>query len=60
MKRKKAKEINRQNGAREVDATHVRRLMVNKRKANDNSEGASFFISNFVRLRKLTTGTESD
>ncbi len=56
-----AKEISRLNGAREVDATDVRRWMVNKRKANDNSEGASFLLlSNFVRLRWLATETESD
>ncbi len=36
-------EISRLNGAREVDATDVRRWMVKKRKANDNSEGASFY-----------------
>ncbi len=53
-------EISRLNGAREVDVTDIGQWMVNKRKANDNSEGASFFISNFVSLRELVTGTESD
>ncbi len=49
------KEISTSNGAREVDATDVWLWMVNKHKANDNSEGASFFILNFVQLRKGLT-----